>query len=1090
MTHEALAHIKSALSGLTDFQRATVDAINKSFKAKDGQGARVLVADEVGLGKTLVARGVVAQLLGRWLQVNPKRPMRVVYICSNQALARENAEKLAIFRDEALRKRWLATPTFDRLADLGIEPAKSQPGVVLELCLLTPATSFALTNGDGTARERHIIWKALRQDRYIEDTKKLEAFFRNNVVQSWDDAKELLREKKLEENSLKAFHSRLSTKPELHARHKKSVLTLGLNDRSWRTLLCSASELKKNDISGAAWVRSRIRGIFVECCAQNLKADLFILDEFQRFRDLLTVAKDDLNDETPDEKRSEQQIIAQKVLHQDGAYNTLLLSATPFKALTHVKDEEEGKAHAQELDHLMQYLTNKSERVVNSLRDSRQELLLSILSLPDSPLQPNSLDDKPKQCVEQILRAYIFRTERGQLLSDNQKVLEKVQEGPISVSAAEIASFVSLDRLTEALKKTASATMGADIMPFFKATPWCLSFLNGYQLHEALKKEKNRSVPDVKTAIKELSDAWIPVDAFNSYKLNISTSAPSARLRQLVEVAVPQNAERMLWTPASLPAYQNEGPFAGNEGFSKTLLFSALVLAPRALSSMVSYEVERRLQPKGKKHGKYFGDRTEESGTFRFEATSMSPAWSLVYPGLRLADACALTQNETLGVIRAKVRKNLEVDFLYMVDSHGSVESLRGSKWYTLAPFLLDKTAGNDAHTLRWLNAIGASKELGEGHRGQLSRIRQALYNPLNLGKPPEDLLDYLVDLAIAGPGICLYRALEKVWPGSMSLELGTSGKNGQFNCMPLGRCAEAALGFVAKMNRIESQRVLRAVCPGAKPWTGTARYSAMGNLQSVLDEYAHLLKSGQGEINHAITTLKTSLAVGAVTVSAQTRLPLAKAKKEDEVRFHCHYAVPLGNQKSSDEKSLHRITNIRAAFNSPFWPFMLNSTSIGQEGLDFHWYCRRVVHWSLPSNPIDLEQREGRVNRYKSLVVRQRAAELYVRKQRNSVEPDIWTDVFNVIKGSNTGTDLVPYWHVPGGSAHIERMVPAMPFSTEIIRLDEILRILSLYRLAFGQPRQQELVENLLKRNFTDDDIKEIKRALLIDLAPISYLK
>src|SRR3546814_9477258 len=32
----------------------------------------------------------------------------------------------------------------------------------------------------------------------------------------------------------------------------------------------------------------------------------------------------------------------------------------------------------------------------------------------------------------------------------------------------------------------------------------------------------------------------------------------------------------------------------------------------------------------------------------------------------------------------------------------------------------------------------------------------------------------------------------------------------------------------------------------------------------------------------------------------------------------------------------------------------------------DFHPYCYRVYHWNLPSNPVDLEQREGRVHRYK----------------------------------------------------------------------------------------------------------------------------
>ena len=53
---------------------------------------------------------------------------------------------------------------------------------------------------------------------------------------------------------------------------------------------------------------------------------------------------------------------------------------------------------------------------------------------------------------------------------------------------------------------------------------------------------------------------------------------------------------------------------------------------------------------------------------------------------------------------------------------------------------------------------------------------------------------------------------------------------------------------------------------------------------------------------------------------------------------------------------------HLRRAFNSPFWPFVLTSTSVGQEGLDFHLYCHAVVHWNLPSNPVDLEQREGRV--------------------------------------------------------------------------------------------------------------------------------
>ena len=101
----------------------------------------------------------------------------------------------------------------------------------------------------------------------------------------------------------------------------------------------------------------------------------------------------------------------------------------------------------------------------------------------------------------------------------------------------------------------------------------------------------------------------------------------------------------------------------------------------------------------------------------------------------------------------------------------------------------------------------------------------------------------------------------------------------------------------------------------------------------------------------------------------------------------------------------------------------------------------------------------------------------------------DVWTELFEKSKSASTTTDLIPFWHTPDGDAQIERVVPSMPFSTDINRLDEILRILSLYRLSFGQPRQQELVENLLRRRYSEADLNEIRRAMLIDLAPVNYL-
>ena len=53
--------LQAALEPLKPFQRRTVDhAFHHLFEAPDSTG-RFLVADEVGLGKTLVARGIIAR---------------------------------------------------------------------------------------------------------------------------------------------------------------------------------------------------------------------------------------------------------------------------------------------------------------------------------------------------------------------------------------------------------------------------------------------------------------------------------------------------------------------------------------------------------------------------------------------------------------------------------------------------------------------------------------------------------------------------------------------------------------------------------------------------------------------------------------------------------------------------------------------------------------------------------------------------------------------------------------------------------------------------------------------------------------------
>lgn len=56
------------------------------------------------------------------------------------------------------------------------------------------------------------------------------------------------------------------------------------------------------------------------------------------------------------------------------------------------------------------------------------------------------------------------------------------------------------------------------------------------------------------------------------------------------------------------------------------------------------------------------------------------------------------------------------------------------------------------------------------------------------------------------------------------------------------------------------------------------------------------------------------------------------------------------------------------AAFNMPFFPEVLISSSVLSEGVDLHWECRTVIHHDLDWNPSTLEQRTRRLDRIGSL--------------------------------------------------------------------------------------------------------------------------
>lgn len=105
------------------------------------------------------------------------------------------------------------------------------------------------------------------------------------------------------------------------------------------------------------------------------------------------------------------------------------------------------------------------------------------------------------------------------------------------------------------------------------------------------------------------------------------------------------------------------------------------------------------------------------------------------------------------------------------------------------------------------------------------------------------------------------------------------------------------------------------------------------------------------------------------------------KTKRGDEVLpgFTSHTAARFGRAEHSPgkmgKKSERRPDDILKAFNSPFGPFVLCTTSVGEEGLNFHRYCGSQIHWDPPSTGMALAQRIGRIVRFRGLRQRRQVA-------------------------------------------------------------------------------------------------------------------
>lgn len=77
-------------------------------------------------------------------------------------------------------------------------------------------------------------------------------------------------------------------------------------------------------------------------------------------------------------------------------------------------------------------------------------------------------------------------------------------------------------------------------------------------------------------------------------------------------------------------------------------------------------------------------------------------------------------------------------------------------------------------------------------------------------------------------------------------------------------------------------------------------------------------------------------------------------------------HQIPVGRMSGGVNKRLVQ------QFRMPGFPLVLATTDVLQEGEDLHTFCRRVIHYGITWTPSAMEQRTGRIDRIGSLVQRE----------------------------------------------------------------------------------------------------------------------
>lgn len=1045
------------LRGLTGFQRSTVNHVTDRLYGTNPT-RRFLVADETGLGKSLVARGVIARTVER-LQDDPTvERIDVVYVCSNSDLARQNIGRLDVTGEPELhmasRLTLLARHSRQFLS------RGQQFGKPVNLVSFTPGTSFDMGWQSGKAEERALLYLLLRDAL--------------NLTGAWDTTARRLLQGQV--GSLERFTRTIDCLDReldgqvdpaianafLHATEasgSRGEFTALVDEMGRRRTVPAHLTDRVRKLTG------RLRGELARASVDTLTPDLVILDEFQRFRHLL-----DLEGQRGGSREAAE--LAHS-LFDHGQARVLLLSATPYKPFTYAEEAAGGDDHHSDFVTTLRFLAEGCDGV------SVESIATDLAAYRRSAVRGEQRAEVTTRLRAQLLRV-MCRSERPDIHGAGM-IAE--QPSPVhDVRAEDLLGYVNLRRVAEAVE-------GQFTLDYWKSAPYFVNFMDGYQLAHKIRAELDAD-PGEDSSADRLTEMLANAQRLEAVPLRGFSSVDfgNARMRALAAETVEAGWWKLLWLPPSLPYLAPGGAYAEEfaQDVTKRLVFSSWAATPTAIAALLSYEAERRTAEGSRLTTNTPATRRQiaQRLTYRVDSDHRPQAMTtlaLFWPNpslARLTDPLAHARRHQDGPPTArKVLAAAAADVTTSLPTEGRTPSGGPESWYWAAPLRIPgalpqpaERAGQEipgaqgefvADLVAALGGTTHDDEQPSDPTGLEAHVELALCTgseDAGSADQPTDLAEVAAAIGLHGPGNIAWRALGRLL-------------NEETKVTSLGHwraAAKLASGLRSLFSRLETTLLLDLQADGEPYWRSVLRYCAEGNLQAVLDEHLHHLALAEGILefdDDKLGQLADAAARG-IALRPSRYTGFDPEHPRESLPFTCRFALRYGGRRQDEESS--RQPEVRRAFNSPFWPFVLATTSVGQEGIDFHWWSHAVFHWNTPTNPVDFEQREGRVYRYAGHAVRRNIAARHRDDILASGDRDPWRAAYLVATDETDRlADFSPYWVYPG-PAKILRIVAPYPMSIDSERFTRLKDDLALYRLTFGQPRQEDMLDLLRHHGIT----------------------